>query len=222
MAYEIASQDEEWRNIHVRCTESCKDLEEDTLNWVSSTVMSWTHDNKGFFYSKYDEKDVVKGLEYHQIYYHRLGTTEDQDVKMYENRREQGEIYHTQMSNDGRYLLIGIDRESCDNQTYKLVDLHDEANKYLNTSLETEPLIKDWVGSFEYIHNEGKKFYFLTNAEAPRGQIVEIDASEPTIERIQDVWKVIMPQSDKYVLQQVVPMKGKFGAFFFHNAREKL
>ena len=57
------------------------------LQWVKFSGMSWTADNKGFFYSKFDApkdqdhasmdnkagKETEK-LEYQKVFYHRVGT----------------------------------------------------------------------------------------------------------------------------------------------------
>ena len=44
----------DWEEIRVRDIEKAKDLP-DTLKWVKFSGIAWTKDNKGFFYSRYEE-----------------------------------------------------------------------------------------------------------------------------------------------------------------------
>jgi len=52
MAYAITKGGSDWKTIKVRDVEAKKDLE-DVLIWVKFTGVSWTKDNRGFFYSRF-------------------------------------------------------------------------------------------------------------------------------------------------------------------------
>src|SRR5207244_2551380 len=54
LAYSLSTSGSDWRELHVRDVRSASDLP-DTVKWVKFSGISWTHDNKGFFYSRYDE-----------------------------------------------------------------------------------------------------------------------------------------------------------------------
>src|SRR5688572_27389427 len=54
LAYGISTSGSDWRELHVRDVNTGRDLP-DTVKWVKFSNISWTHDNKGFFYSRYDE-----------------------------------------------------------------------------------------------------------------------------------------------------------------------
>lgn len=58
-AYQIKVGGSDWATIYVRDAETCKDLDTDVLKWVKFSGMSWTKDNKGFFYSKFDAPEVL-------------------------------------------------------------------------------------------------------------------------------------------------------------------
>lgn len=58
-AYQIKVGGSDWATIYVRDAETCKDLETDVLKWVKFSDISWTKDNKGFFYSKFDAPEVL-------------------------------------------------------------------------------------------------------------------------------------------------------------------
>lgn len=52
--YGISRSGSDWIEGRVRSVESGQDLE-DILQWVKFSSFSWTHDNKGFFYSRYPD-----------------------------------------------------------------------------------------------------------------------------------------------------------------------
>lgn len=57
LAYQINVGGSDWATIYVRNAETCKDLETDVLKWVKFSGMSWTKDNKGFFYSRFESPE---------------------------------------------------------------------------------------------------------------------------------------------------------------------
>src|SRR5216684_4188225 len=86
MAYAIATSGSDWTEWHVRDIDTGKDLADD-LKWVKFSGASWTKDNKGFYYSRYDEPKGAALREanyFHKLYYHRLGTAQSEDKLIYE------------------------------------------------------------------------------------------------------------------------------------------
>lgn len=60
---------------------------EDKVEFCKFTGITWTHDDKGFFYARYPaiDESIDKGTEtnaneYHQLWYHRIGTSQNDDV----------------------------------------------------------------------------------------------------------------------------------------------
>lgn len=52
---------------------------------VKFSSITWTHDNQGVFYGRYDQKGKTDGSETvqnrdHKLYYHRIGTSQENDV----------------------------------------------------------------------------------------------------------------------------------------------
>ena len=69
---------------------------DDTLEWVKVSGVAWHGD--GFFYSRYpappagQEKASIN--ENHQVFFHRIGTSQSQDVLVYEDAREPAAVSH--------------------------------------------------------------------------------------------------------------------------------
>src|SRR5580700_35237 len=86
MAYGIATSGSDWNEWHVRDIDTGKDLSDD-LKWVKFSGASFSKDNKGFYYSRYDEPKgaALREANYFQkLYYHRLGTAQSEDKLIYE------------------------------------------------------------------------------------------------------------------------------------------
>ncbi|HSF39844.1 MAG TPA: S9 family peptidase, partial [Thermoanaerobaculia bacterium] len=87
LAYGLSSGGSDWQEWHVREVETGKDLS-DHLRWVKFSDAAWTHDHKGFYYSRYNEPRPGRQLEdanfYQKLYYHRLGTPQSEDELVYE------------------------------------------------------------------------------------------------------------------------------------------
>ncbi len=89
LAYGKSDGGSDWREWRVREVDTGKDLK-DVVKWVKFSGASWTKDNKGFFYSRYDEpkegKELKQANYYQKLYYHRLGTDQSQDELIYERK----------------------------------------------------------------------------------------------------------------------------------------
>ncbi|MDQ3819117.1 MAG: S9 family peptidase, partial [Acidobacteriota bacterium] len=124
MAYGLAASGSDWTEWHVRDVDTGRDLP-DTLRWVKFSGASWTMDDKGFFYSRYDEPVSGNKLsavnEYQQLYYHRLGTPQSDDALIYSSNDERQKrwTYRAFVTDDGRYMILNLSPgASSENRVY--------------------------------------------------------------------------------------------------------
>ena len=89
VAYGIAAAGSDWNEWKVRDLAAGKDLP-DHLKWIKFSGAEWGPDNQGFFYGRFPEPIAgqdLKGANYDQrVYYHRLGTAQQDDVLVWEDR----------------------------------------------------------------------------------------------------------------------------------------
>ena len=84
-AYVCCEKGSDWGKIRVKSVESGAELSE-TLERVKFSCLSWTHDNKGFFYNQYPSSGqtpdgtTTEKNEYQQLFYHRIGTDQSEDI----------------------------------------------------------------------------------------------------------------------------------------------
>ena len=111
LAYGVANAGSDWQTWRVRELASAKDLP-DRLDWVKFSSAIWTHDGKGFFYSRYDAPPAAKilsGTNYFQkLYYHRLGTEQTADALVAENAAEKAFMFSATVNDDGRWLIVSV------------------------------------------------------------------------------------------------------------------
>lgn len=209
MAYGLSTAGSDWQTWKVRDVATGKDLP-DELKWIKFSSASWTRDNKGFFYSRYDEpKDAsqMSGVNrFQKVYYHRLGTPQSEDSLIYHRPDQENWSLGAGVTEDGQYLIIDV-RRGTDTKNavfYKKLD---------DASAVVVELLKEFDADYTFVGNEGPVFWFRTDQEAPLGRLVGINIHHP--ERSQ--WKEIIPQT-KETLQNVNYVNRQFIAVYLKDA----
>lgn len=191
LAYGLAAAGSDWNEWKVKEVATGRDLS-DHLRWVKFSGVSWTPDNLGFFYSRYDEPkagEELTGVNYHQkLYYHRLGDSQDKDVLTYERKDQKEWGFRGEVTEDGRYLIISVWRgtETKNQVFYKRLDSPDAVVVELLAGFDAE---------YEFIGNDGSVFWFLTDLDAPLRRVIAIDAEHPAREQ----WRELIPQAEHVV-----------------------
>ncbi|KAL9672219.1 hypothetical protein QQ045_028469 [Rhodiola kirilowii] len=210
LAYGLSSSGSDWVTIKVMRTED-KGVEPDTISWVKFSGIAWTHDNKGFFYSRYpapkEDGDIDAGTEttsnlYHELYYHFLGTDQTEDILCWRDGDNPKYLFAAYITDDGKYLLMDIS-EGCDpvNKVYyfDLSTLSGGLGSYKgkNELLPFVKLVDTFEAKYSPVANDGTVFTFVTNKDAPKYKLVRVDLNEPL------VWTDLVPEAEKDVLESV-------------------
>ena len=199
LAYSISASGSDWQEWKVRDVQTGSDLA-DELKWVKFSGVSWTTDSKGFFYSRYDEPkgDTLKATNYFQkVYFHKLGSRQSDDVLVYERPDQKDWLFGGNVTEDGNYLIITVFQGTdVKNRVYY---------KDLKSDSEVVKLLDDFDAAYNFVGNDGTRFWFHTDLQSPRGKIVEIDIKNPA----RNNWKVIVPET-KDALQSVSLVNNKF------------
>jgi len=193
LAYAISEGGSDWRKILIMNTET-KEIIEDTIVDVKFSGMSW-YKNEGFYYSSYDKpkgSELSAKTDQHKLYYHKLGTTQKEDMVVYgATPKEKHRYINGSVTEDSRYLLISPRTSTSGNKLY-IKDL----------TKENAPLV-EIIGNTDnntyLIENVGSKLYLITNLNAPNQKIVTVDASNPTpknwIDFIPETKNVLSPST---------------------------
>ena len=209
MAYGLSTSGSDWMEWKIREVSTGKDLKE-RLRWIKFSGASWSHDNRGFYYSRYDEPKGTPGLadtHYHQkLYYHRIGTPQSEDVLAYERPDRKDWGFSPLVTEDGSYLVIhvwkGTDRR---NRVY--------VQSLESAASEVVPLLDDFDASYRFIGKDGPVFWFHTDLEAPLGRVIAVDIQRPS----RSNWREVIPESAE-TLEQVSLVNHRFIATYLKDA----
>jgi len=189
VVYGVQESGSDWRTWKVRDLDKGEDTS-DVLEYLKFTGVAWDGDGDGFFYAKYpdpDEESQFQSLNQEmKVMYHRLGTEQAEDIVVFYRPDHPDWGYGTDVSEDGRYLVLSV-WWGTDNKYRVLVK---DLSEPLAAPIE---LIDKFENDYSYIHNDGSVFYFFTDNDAPRGRVIAIDLDRPEREH----WREIIPQRDE-------------------------
>lgn len=210
LAYGISKAGSDWVEIHVRDISTKKDLI-DEIKWVKFSGISWK--GNGFYYSRYDEpkkNETYTGKnQFHKVYYHSIGTTQDKDVLVYEDKVHPNYNFGTQITHDERFLIIYVS-ESTSGDMLMVKDLSKGNSDFVLLN-----------GNFEYeygvVDNIGSNLFVRTNHGAPRYKLIKIDLNKAQGE----YWKdVIGEKAD--LMESVTFCNGKILASYLKDVSSHL
>lgn len=186
LAYGISDAGSDWKEWKVRDIETGQDLE-DHLKWLKWTGPAWTKDGKGFYYARYDEpkeESQLRAANYYQkLYYHRIGTHQEEDTLVYERPDKKKWGFTAGVTDDGHYLIISVSQGTLNKNLVFYADLTKDDFKVVE-------LISDFEAMYALIDNDGPVFWFLTDDGAPQNRLIAIDIRTPDKAH----WKEIIPE----------------------------
>jgi prolyl oligopeptidase len=185
-AHQVTEGGSDWRKVIVMDALK-KSIIEDTLFNVKFSDVSW-YKNEGFYYSSYDKPKEGSQLsgktQYHKLFYHQLGKPQASDVLIYGGSKQPNRYIGGYVTEDQNYLIVNAAENTSGNQLY-IRDLKVKDGPFIQINA-------DYFKEINYVVNEGSRFYFLTNIDAPNYRVFAIDLNKPGKEN----WIDIIPESD--------------------------
>ncbi len=192
LAYATSASGSDWQEIHVRNVDNGRDIADD-LKWVKFSGISWTKDNKGFFYERYDEPkegntltNVNRGQK---VYYHRINKPQSSDELIYERKDQPDWLFDTQVTEDGTFAIITVFQGTDERTRLYYIFLGDNPKKpQLNNPVVR--LIDRLDATYDFVGNIGDNFLVRTDLAAPKARIVSIDINNELPNR----WTTVIPE----------------------------
>lgn len=209
MAYGTSSGGSDWQEFRIRDVETGQDLD-DHIKWVKFSGASWAADGSGFYYSRYpepsEEEKLTAANRNQQLYFHRRGTSQDEDVLVYERPDQPDWGFGATATEDGAYLLVSIWQGTENKNRVYLKDLR------ANTPVR--PVLDAFDASYDYVTNNGSVFFFSTNNGAPKNRVIAVDVRRPQTWN----WEEIIPENAE-VMTGVEAIGDRFITTFLKDAR---
>ncbi|RKP22819.1 prolyl oligopeptidase [Syncephalis pseudoplumigaleata] len=174
--------------IRVVCAEDveglCKDKgpTADVVQGDINVPAAWTHDDRGFFYTKavkpsdkQASSDANAGYS-NALYYHRLGTQQSQDQLISLPPGTAGRIISVDLSSDGKWLMLSIGGNGT---TSLWVASMDQDSKGVPQKPSFRKLANTGNDIYSHIGTYGSRFYFIVNIGIPQSKVVAYDTNAP-------------------------------------------
>ncbi len=195
IAYGVQTAGLDWAEWRVRDLKTGKDTA-DKLRWIKFSRVSWTKDNKGFYYTRYPAPskgaEKTAGNFFAKVYYHRLGTEQANDSLIYEDKEHPKYGFNATVTEDNQYLVMSTWKGTGETNLVQVLDLkRHRPTKPGDANGLYIPIATEWIGEFIHLGNDGTIFYFKTNYQAPRGRIIAVDLRKPQKEH----WKELVAES---------------------------
>ncbi|MAG56872.1 MAG: S9 family peptidase [Planctomycetes bacterium] len=212
VAYSTSVGGSDWQEWHVRDVATTEDLP-DVLEWVKFSGAEWLPDESGFFYGRYpapkEGEEREQANYHHKLYFHRVGTPQDQDVLVCERPDEKEWGFAATVTDDGRYLVITawVGTDTRNRIFYKDLETDEATVQALMTALD---------GSYSFVGSDGGTFFFRTDADAPKGRIIAVDVEKPD----RASWRDLVPEGSD-TLDSARLVAHRLVAFYMQDAHDR-
>ena len=184
-AYSISRSGSDWEEFYVLDAKTGKPLA-DHIEWAKFSGAAWHGD--GFYYSAYDSPE--KGKEFsnvnegHKIYYHRIGTPQDNDQLIYMNPMFPQRFYGVSVNEEETMMFLYESGAGAGNNLF-VRDLRVPGSQFIQ-------MTSDMDLSYNVVETIGDKIYLMTNEGAPKSKVMVADIHRPGIGQ----WKTLIPEGD--------------------------
>eukprot|EP00070_Physeter_catodon_P037321 XP_028344215.1 prolyl endopeptidase-like isoform X2 [Physeter catodon] len=196
LAYTRSDKGSDWSKIYFVNVEDGSHLP-DVLERVKFSSLAWAPDNSGLFYNAYD-------VEHTQVYFHRLGTKQDEDILIVHHSEEPDWLSEARVSWDQRYLMLFVVKDCSPKDQVWIADINKViqplteqkeggTQAYDFSRLHWKKVITHFEDYYEYVTNDGPLFYFLSDKNAPRNSVVTYDMEAADGEQ---AWRVQVPECE--------------------------
>lgn len=203
IAVTISKSGSDWQELEVYEVATGK-KQSDRIEWVKFSGAAWG--KNGFYYSRYDKPLESKAFsnknEFHKIYFHQLGTRQNQDKLIFEDKKNPLRYFGGSVSRDGKYLFVSGSEGTSGN---------DLRFKNLQTpNAEFQQLFKGFFQNYHLIDVVDDKALILTDDGAPNYKLVAVN-----LKNIGNHQTIIPEGTDR--LQSVSTCGGKIFAEYLKN-----
>ncbi len=180
VAYGISKDGTELSVLHLMDTRTGEAIGEPIPNTRAASV-AWLPDESGFYYTRYPEGDRYN----RRVFFHRIGDDPAKDRHVFgEGKIDKTDWPSVKLGEDEKTLIIEVSRGWSASDVWILGPGEKEPRRILDGgalgALFGNPVLRNG------------KLLLLTNHQAPRFKVVEVDPQRPAPEH----WKTVIPEGD--------------------------
>ncbi|GAB2787601.1 prolyl oligopeptidase family serine peptidase [Rhabdobacter roseus] len=154
----------------------------DKVAWVKVSGASWQGD--GFYYSRYPKPEgsaLAAKNENHQVFYHRVGTSQDQDRLVYEDPANPQRFHTVRTTEDEQYAALYVSDRGQGKDGNGLWVMKQGESTFT-------PIVSE-ITDFSYglVEHLNGTFLIETNADAPNRKVVRYDTKTKS-------WQPFLPE----------------------------
>jgi prolyl oligopeptidase len=217
LAYGESKGGADWITYVVRDLRTGK-ITRDTVRWARFSDPAWTHDGNGFFYSRYPEPEadqhLTAGLAHHSVYYHRIGTPQSEDVKVYARSDQPSWLLGwPSVDETGRYLIV-FSSPSTSKTTVAVSDMGDALRPTIDAPFST--IVSEPDADYWPMGVVAGKLFMHTNLDAPNRRVVTVPLASPGLEH----WETVIPEGDMPIWAELVA--GRIAVLTIRNVASEI
>ena len=183
LAYSISDGGSDWRTWKVLDIDAERDTN-DLIEWSKFSYAVWESDSSGFYYQRYKKpEDELSGINKSpQLFFHRLGDSQDKDKLVYEDKQNPDFSWSLSVPEKGSYRVLSIG-EGTDDRNFLSISFDD--------SLNFIPVIDQFIASYRFLGGNEDTLWFFSNLYAPNGKILSLEINNKIFS-----WKEIIPEKE--------------------------
>jgi len=181
--YATSKAGSDWEEIHILEIATGKLLPEQLL-WIKFSAIAWKGD--GFYYSRFETPakgtELTVKAENQKIYFHRLKTSQTEDVLFYEDKEHPKRSHFAETSEDESKLFL-FTSETTGGTSLKVKDLNLPVAGFvvISDTYESDYQVVDYTHSVLYLR---------TNRKAPKYRLIAVNLNKPG----EADWKTLVPE----------------------------
>jgi prolyl oligopeptidase len=207
--YGVSRSGSDWQEYSILDLTTRKPLP-DKIEWVKVSNVAWR--GNGFYYSRYPApaagRELSSANENHQVFYHRLGTSQAADEKVFEDIEHPQRFHTLETTEDERFAVLTVSDRGTGKQG-NAVFVRD-LSRPARTFVPLIPTITD--DTFNVIDNVGGELLVHTDKGSPNGRVVRIDPANP----VEANWKIVLAERPE-PLEIVTTAGGKLFATYMKD-----
>ena len=190
MGYGLSRSGSDWQEFYILDINTGETIS-DKLEWIKFSGMSWN--GNGFYYSRMpkpqNEKMLTELNNYSKIYYHEVGTSQEDDDLIYFDPDNPSILASVYASDDEKYIFLYRYKGTYGNSlSFSIAD---------NSNINWIYIVKDMDSEISIIKHINGSIYALTDRNAPFKKIVLIDPRSP----LEENWKSLVEGNEGEVLE---------------------